>query len=93
MDATEALTVYGPLGVFVILFVLGLVVGKKEHDRVISERDQAVEQRNTLIDDVLNKVAPLLERAAEAIKARDEHDSEVYAVLVDVRRLLERRDP
>ena len=93
MDATEALTIYGPLGVFVILFVLGLVVGKKEHDRVIAERDKATQQRDALLDDVFNKVAPLLERAAEAIKAREAHDSDVHSVLVDVRRLLERRSP
>ena len=91
MDATQALTTYGPLGIFVVLFVLGLVVGKKEHDRVIAERDRAWEQRDQIIDDVHEKVAPALERATEAIRARENFEDRVLEVLTDVRRLLEGR--
>lgn len=100
MDAADALTIYGPLGVFVVLFVVGLVVSKREHDRVIGERDKAWRQRDELIEDVHQRVVPAIERATEAVRARDEADGEVLAALVanrevltDVRRLLEGQGP
>jgi hypothetical protein len=87
----DQLVNYGALGIMVAGFVAGFVVSKTTHDRVIAERDRAEAQRDAVLDDVLNRVAPALERATEAIKARESHDSEVYEVLVDVRRMLERR--
>jgi hypothetical protein len=87
--ATDALLIYGPLGIFVVLFVTGFVIGKKEHERVIGERDKAWDQREALINDVHTKVAPALERAAEAIKARGSFEDQVLDVITDVRRLLE----
>lgn len=92
MDPSELIN-FGLGGIVIGLFVAGLIVGKKEHDRVIAERDKAWEQRDTIIDDVHTKVAPALERAAEAIRAREGHEDRVIEVLTDVRRLLEGRRP
>lgn len=83
------LVTYGPLGIFVLLFVTGLVSGKPTVDRLIAERDRAEVQRDSVINDVLEKVAPALERAVEAVKARDVFEADVRDVLVDVRRMLE----
>ena len=88
MDPSELIN-FGLGGVIIALFVAGFIVGKAEHSRVIEERDKAWQQRETLIDDVHDKVAPALERAAEAIKARQEFEAQVLEVLTDVRRLLE----
>jgi len=68
VDPSELIN-FGLGGVIIALFVAGFIVGKAEHSRVIEERDKAWQQRETLIDDVHDKVAPALERAAEASKA------------------------
>jgi hypothetical protein len=92
VDPSELIN-FGLGGIVIGLFVAGLIVGKKEHDRVIAERDKAWDQREQLIDDVHTKVAPALERAAEAIKARETFEDRVLEVLTDVRRLLEGNGP
>jgi len=85
----EQLVQYGALGFMLGGFLIGLVVAKPTHDRVIAERDRAEAQRDEVLRDVLGKVAPAIERATEAIKARDAYDIEVHEVIVDVRRYLE----
>ena len=85
----EQLAIYGPLGLFVVAFMSGLVFAKPTVDRLIAERDRAEKHRDDVLADVLGKVAPALERAVEAVKARDEFDTDVREVLVDVRRMLE----
>lgn len=89
MDATQALTTYGPLGIFVALFVAGLVVGKKEHDRVIGERDHAWRQRDEITQLAHSEMIPAVRQATEAVRARERFEVEVLDVLTDVRRLLE----
>lgn len=86
----EALLNYGALGVIVVLFVSGLIVPKPTLDRVVTERDKAEGQRDSLLTDVMEKVAPALERAAEAAKQREHFETDIREVLVDVRRILER---
>lgn len=87
----DALANYGALGVIVILFVTGLIHTKPTVDRIVGERDKAEAQRDAVISDVLEKVAPALERAVEAVKAREQFETDVREVLVDVRRMLEQR--
>lgn len=85
----EELVNYGALGLMLGGFLMGAVVAKPTHDRLIAERDRAEKQRDEVLRDVLTNVAPAIERATAAVQARDAHDSEVYEVLVDVRRYLE----
>ena len=80
---------FGALGVIVLLFVTGLIHTKPTVDRIVAERDKAEAQRDSVINDVLEKVAPALERAVEAVKAREQFEVDVREVLVDVRRMLE----
>ena len=86
----EELVNYGALGVMVLGFVMGLVVAKPTHDQAVKDAEIARQQRDELLDDVFNRVVPAIERATEAVKARDALDDAVNDVLVDVRRLLER---
>lgn len=81
---------YGALGLIVLAFLGGLVFAKPTVDRLIAERDRAEKRRDEVVADVLGKVAPALERAVEAVKARDVFETDVRDVLVDVRRMLER---
>ena len=85
------LLAYGPLGIFVIAFMSGLIHPKPTVDRLIAERDRAEQQRDSIVTDVLGKVAPALEKAIEAAKSRDAQDLEIHEVLIDVRRWLERQ--
>lgn len=87
----EELLAYGPLGIFSVALATGLLVPKTSLDRVLHERDEATRQRNDLVADVMERVAPLLEQATRTIEARGAFETEVYEVMVDVRRLLEER--
>lgn len=87
----EELLAYGPLGVFAVAMAAGLLVPKVHLERVLTERDEAISQRNAVVSDVMDRVAPLLEQATRTIEARGTFETEVYEVMVDVRRLLEER--
>lgn len=90
-NGLDTLIVYGPLGVFVIAFALGLVVAKPIYDGAIADRDRAEKQRDAVTKDVLERVAPILERAIDTLNTRATADGQIVDVLTDVRRLLEMR--
>lgn len=93
MEAVDALTRFGLGGVVIALFVLGLIVSKREHDRVIAERDRVWDRSDVLADDIHGAFTEAIQEATRAIKAREEFEDRIYEVLVDVRRLLEGRQP
>jgi len=84
---------YGPLGIFAVALATGLIVPKSQVDRLITERDEAINHAGVLANDVVTQVAPMLERATKTIEARESFETEVFEVLVDVRRLLEGNGP
>lgn len=61
-DPVSALLIYGPLGIVVILMIVGLLVAKPTLDDVKKRADKAENQRDALTEDfkpvlqVLNKV-------------------------------------
>lgn len=90
-SSLDALVVYGPLGVFVVAFSLGLIVAKPIYDRAVADRDRAEAQRDAVTKDVQERVVPVLERAINTLNARTSIDDQIVDVLTDVRRLLELR--
>jgi hypothetical protein len=84
----DSLVIYGPLAVFVIAFALGLIVAKPIYDRAIFDRDRAETQRDAVTKDVLEKVAPVLERAIATISTRANTESSMIEALADTRRVL-----
>lgn len=87
----DLLVVYGPLGVFVVAFALGLIVAKPIYDKALADRDRAEAQRDAVTKDVVERVAPVLERAIATLNSRASMDDQIVDVLTDVRRLLEVR--
>jgi hypothetical protein len=87
----DPLLTYGPLGVFVVAFALGLIVAKPIYDRAISDRDRAETQRDAVTKDVMERVVPLLQRTIETLDRRSGLDGDTVALLTDVRRLMERQ--
>lgn len=93
----DPLLVYGPLGVFVVAFSMGLIVAKPIYDRALMDRDRAESQRDAVTQDVMDRVAPVLQKAIETIQTAEQRlnvrgdlETELRSTLVDVRRLLER---
>ena len=86
----DPLLVYGPLGVFVVAFALGLIVAKPIYDRAVADRDRAEAQRDAVTKDVMERVAPVLERAIDTINRRAEMDTQIVSLMTDVRRALEK---
>jgi len=84
----DQLVNYGALGIMVAVL---LAFAHAQITRLVADRDKAEARSELLTAKVLDEVAPALSRATEAIKAREAHEDDVLAVLLDVRRLLERR--
>lgn len=88
LTGEEILVGYGPLGIFVALL---LVFAQQTIQRLIKDRDQERDKREALVNDILTKVIPLIERNTQVLNARTTLDNETLDVLKDVRRLLERQ--
>lgn len=82
-------TNFGALGAVVAAFMAGLVVAKPTVDRLDSQLARALDQRDSIVRDVVERVVPVLERAITTI----DRQGDVREVLVDVRRLLEQQKP
>jgi hypothetical protein len=82
----ELLLNYGIAGVMLIVL---LAFAHQTIERLIRDRDRAIEKCDTLTNDVFTIFAPAIKEATEAIRARELHDDKIYDVLIDVRRLLE----
>lgn len=88
ITSEEALTTYGPLGIIsaaLLWFAKGTV------DRLVMDRDKALEQRDQMMNDVLNDFMPVIRRAVDVLEKREQLDAEVLAVMRGVREELGRR--
>lgn len=82
----DALLTYGPLGIIsatLLWFAKGTV------DRLIKDRDQANQQRDQMVNDVLTEIMPVLRRTVDVLEKQHQIDIDVLAVLKNVQRYLE----
>lgn len=77
---------YGPLGVMTAIL---LVFAKGTTDRLVKDRDRANEQRDAVVDDMVTRVIPMLQRAIDVIEKRQQLDHDLLRTLEDIRRILE----
>ena len=82
----DVLYSYGPLGVMTTIL---LWFAKGTTDRLVKDRDRANEQRDAVVDDMLTRVMPTLQRTVDMLERRQQLDRDVLRTLEDVRRLLE----
>lgn len=82
----DVLYSYGPLGVMTAIL---LWFAKGTTDRLIKDRDRANEQRDAVVDDMLTRVMPTLQRTVDVLERRQQLDQDILRALEDVRRLLE----
>ena len=65
LDPTSALLIYGPLGIVVALFVIGLIVSKSSHDYVKGLLAASLDRESKLADALGENTTTLRELAAE----------------------------
>lgn len=82
----DVLYSYGPLGFMTAVL---LVFAKGTTDRLVKDRDQANEQRDAVVNDMVTRVIPMLQRALDVMEKRQELDRELLKALDDIRRILE----
>jgi len=82
----DALLTYGPLGIMsatLLWFAKGTV------DRLVKDRDQANQQRDQMVSDVLTEIMPVLRRTVDVLEKQQQIDVEVLSTLKNVQRYLE----
>lgn len=77
---------YGPLGVGVVVLTYALV---KLFNIIMQDRNKAVEDRDTMTQDVFTKVLPAFARNTEVLERRQELDRELIDVLKESNKQLE----
>jgi hypothetical protein len=66
-DPVALLLTYGPLGVVFVLSITGLIRFRPEVDDLRRQRDEAVAQRDALIETYQEKVIPVLGQVAQDV--------------------------
>lgn len=82
----DVLYSYGPLGVMTAIL---LWFAKGTTDRLVKDRDRANEQRDAVVNDMITRVMPTLQRAIDVIEKRQQLDHDIHRTLEDIRRILE----
>ena len=77
---------YGPLGIGVVV-LCGAVY--KMFMSFMRDKDKAVADRDTMIQDVFNKVLPAFDRNTEVLLARRDLDRELIDVLKDNTKIMQ----
>lgn len=65
-DPVSALLIYGPLGIVVILMIVGLLVAKPTLDDVKKRAEKAENQRDALVE-TMKQVAPVLDKVLDEV--------------------------
>lgn len=87
VTSEDALLTYGPLGIMSLMLAL---FARETVGRLVKDRDAANEQRDQMVNDVINRIMPVLQRTVDVLEKRQQLDVEMVEVLKDVRRALER---
>lgn len=77
---------YGPLGVAVVVLCAAVY---KMFVAFMKDKDKAVNDRDTMIQDLFTKVLPAFDRNTEVLLARQELDRELIDVLKDNTKVME----
>ena len=77
---------YGPLGVGVVVLCAAVY---KMFVSFMKDKDKAVADRDTMIQDVFNKVLPAFDRNTEVLLARRDLDRELIDVLKDNTKIMQ----
>lgn len=68
-DWGSALITYGPLGIFVFLFIIGWIVPKPTHDRVLQDNERLHTENEILRKSLEDRILPAAIRLADTIGA------------------------
>jgi hypothetical protein len=82
----EVLYGYGPLGIGVVVLCAAVY---KMFLSFMKDKDKAVNDRDTMIEDVFTKVLPAFDRNTQVLLTRQELDRELIDVLKDNTKVLE----
>lgn len=66
-DWATLLTTYGPLGIFVLLFIIGWIVPKPTHDRVLQDNERLHAENENLRKSLEERILPTAIRLADTI--------------------------
>lgn len=89
----DSLVAYGPLGIFTLLYILGLIVSKRELDRALLRAERAEAQRDALADRAMSDLVPLVTEVSRTmVPTLDRLVTEVQRMSAETQRIGDRLD-
>lgn len=77
---------YGPLGIGVVALA---IIGYKMFNIILRDRDAAIAQRDSLIEDVFTKVLPAITRNTDVLEKRQDLDKALIQTVQDSNKIIE----
>lgn len=77
---------YGPLGIGIVALSF---IGYKMFNIILKDRDKAISDRDTMVNDLFTKVLPAIARNTEVLQARQEIDRDLNSVIKETNKQLD----